>query len=76
MARGRQTRAAAPVATAEEARDMPPLPAAVRLIAEHGFIEDEHGKGVFHWRVGEIVRRPQTIRLLIDRGALLEEVEP
>ncbi len=46
-----------------------PVAAAYRLTAPHGFIEDVHGKGVFHWEAGEIVSRPATIRLLLDRGA-------
>lgn len=50
-------------------------PLAIRLTAPHGFIESTHNKGVFHWEAGEVVTNPETIALLIERGASWENVE-
>ena len=55
--------------------ESPSLPSAIRLTAPHGFIDPVHDKGVFHWEAGEIVTRPVTVALLIERGASWEEVE-
>ena len=49
------------------------MPDAVRLRSDHGFVEEVHNKGVFHWVAGEVVTTPATIRLLMERGA---DVEP
>lgn len=71
----REAADAAPAAPSPVSTDAGMLPAAIRLTAPHGFIEDVHGRGVFHWDAGEIVTRPATIALLIGRGASWEPVE-
>lgn len=48
------------------------VPSAVRLRSDHGFVEDVHNKGVFHWSAGEVVTNPATIQLLTERGADME----
>ncbi|KXU99242.1 hypothetical protein AD929_15715 [Gluconobacter potus] len=53
----------------------PSLPSAIRLTVPHGFIDPVHDKGVFHWEAGEVVTKPVTIALLIERGASWEPVE-
>ena len=58
-----------------EGGEQSPLPSAIRLTAPHGFIDPVHDKGVFHWSAGEVVTKPVTIALLIERGASWEPVE-
>ena len=59
----------------ERAAPLPGTPAAIRLTAPHGFIEDVHNKGVFHWEAGEVVTSPVTVALLIERRASWEPVK-
>ena len=50
------------------------LPAKVRLVHSHGFIEPETRRHRL-WQAGEMVVSPAEIELLISRGARIEEVE-
>lgn len=74
--RGRHVPAAANLAEDEHEPDpaVDAAPRAYRLLAAHGFIEEVHGKGIFHWVEGEIITRPATIALLRSRGASMEPV--
>lgn len=60
--------------TKAEPDKVPELPAAVRLKAPHGFIDEETEESFF-WNAGQLVRNPDTIALLTERGAPIEPVE-
>lgn len=49
------------------------LPAKVRLVRAHGFIEQETGRHRL-WQAGEMVGDASEIEMLISRGAHVEEV--
>ena len=60
--RGRQIGAQAPATPAPVVLASP-----IRILAHHGFIDDD-GKHR-RWTPGQVVADPDTIALLIDRGA-------
>lgn len=49
----------------------PDLPKKVKLIAPHGFHDEEKHH---YWQQGQIVTNEQEITLLIERGAQIEEL--
>ena len=49
-----------------------PLPAGLRVTAEFGFVDD-YGDP-WHWNAGDLIRNPEVVRLVHERGEL--PVEP
>lgn len=63
--RARETAAVAAVVSGPA--PLLPQPAAIRLMAHHGFIDQD---GVHQlWTPGQVVSDPDTVALLISRGA-------
>lgn len=46
-------------------------PAMVRLTHPHGFVEDDTGR-LRYWKAGDVIKDPNEIDLLIERGAHVE----
>ena len=46
----------------------------VRLVRDHGYIEDRFNRGRFFWSAGEVITNADEIAHLRERGAELESV--
>ncbi|MEQ1694771.1 MAG: hypothetical protein ABL901_02925 [Hyphomicrobiaceae bacterium] len=49
------------------------LPAKIKMLEPHGFIDDETGKSYF-WQQGQTVFEPAEIAMLVERKASFEPV--
>ena len=70
MARRAGVAAPRPASTLDSSTVEASLPAAVLLLAPHGFIDDEGEHK--HWPAGHTVTDQDTVALLIARGARLQ----